>query len=142
MKKKKPSARRKRSPEPERWYELVEYFDPNGIRRIPLKEGRAFLMGVIGKVTIVEVATDFPSDQMAKLAKWLEVNGVEALVMTAGPRFVKLRAVPDALAEKLNTAPIEIGAVTGASAGTLGLDAFGNLRRGQDDNGEGQWKSE
>jgi hypothetical protein len=88
--------------EGEHWYELLEYFDPEKIQKLPVKDGRAFIMGRLDGVTIVEVGSDMPQAQIAKLGTWLKENGIEALVVSAGVRFLKLATVSDELEATLD----------------------------------------
>lgn len=72
------------------WYELISYFDPDEIKPVPV-EGRVFLMGAVNDIPIVEVARDTPEDKLESLAQWLEEAGIEALVVTEGVKFLRLR---------------------------------------------------
>lgn len=88
--------KRRKPPRPaNEWYELVAHFDADKIKAVPV-EGRAFLMGKINQIHVVEVARATPQEQLGKLASWLEENGIEAIVVSEGVRFMKLKPVTDA----------------------------------------------
>jgi hypothetical protein len=101
--------------EGEHWYELLEHFDAAKIERLPVKEGRAFILGRLAGLTIVEVSRAFLGDvgpdeeqqAIARLGKWLESNGIEALIVTEGVRFLKLATVAPEMEAKLDATEVK-----------------------------------
>jgi len=85
---KKPK-RKRRLQDKEQWYQLVSMFDDKDIQTTPIKG--AFFRGVLDKTVIVEVQQNFPQEQYGPLAEWLEKNGIEAMVVKEGVRFLKIR---------------------------------------------------
>lgn len=78
----------------EHWYELTQIFDPNEIKLLPLPDGkRAFLMGVIDDLVIVEVPKDTPAAAARGFQEFLQKQGLQsaAIVVTAGVQFLRLR---------------------------------------------------
>jgi hypothetical protein len=89
----------------EHWYELIEHFDAHAIQRLPVKQGRAFIMGQLNSMTVVEVSRDMGQEALAKLGQWLEDNGIEALIVTEGIRFLKIGTVAPEIETQLDAAP-------------------------------------
>lgn len=101
MKKKKSKASlAPKLPDRERWYQLVAMFDDQDLRATPIKG--AFFRGALDKLTIVEVQKDFPDEQYGPLASWLENNGIEAIVVKEGVRFLRIKPATKAEAEVLD----------------------------------------
>lgn len=89
----------------EHWYELVNTFDPTQIKLLPLPEGkRAFLMGVLDDLVIVEVPKDTSTEAARGFQQFLQAQGLKsaAIVVTAGVQFMKLRRVDDKQARVLD----------------------------------------
>lgn len=101
------------------WYELVAHFDAHKIKAIPV-EGRAFLMGAVSGINVVEVSRDTPDEQLAQLASWLDAQGIEAIVVSEGVRFMKLKPATPEENEVLEAhlkGELENGAAVSDSAG-------------------------
>jgi len=86
----------------EHWYEVVEYFDASEIKRLPVDGGSAFIMGKLDDVTIVEVGKGTPMEAVKRLGEWLKENGIDALLVSEGVKFMKLRPASEDQAAKLD----------------------------------------
>ena len=86
----------------EHWYEVIEYFDASEIKRLPVEGGDAFIMGKLDDVTIVEVGKGTPMDAVKRLGEWLKENGIDALLVSEGVKFMKLRPASENQATKLD----------------------------------------
>jgi hypothetical protein len=86
----------------EHWYEVVEYFDADAIQKLPVDGGSAFIMGKLDEVNIVEVGKGTPMDAIKRLGEWLKENGIDALLVSEGVKFMKLRPATDTQSEKLD----------------------------------------
>lgn len=89
----------------EHWYELTAAFDPNQIRMLPLPDGkRAFLMGVLDDLVIVEVPKDTSTDTARAFQEFLRRQGLKsaAIVVTDGVQFMRIRRVEDKQARALD----------------------------------------
>lgn len=71
------------------WYRVVEYFDEPQQMRVPLPVA-SYLLGKIGEVRIVEVPRSTSRETVEQLGTWLKENGVEALIVQEGVKFLKL----------------------------------------------------
>jgi hypothetical protein len=72
---------------------------------LPLPDGkRAFLMGVLDDLVIVEVPKDTSAEAAQGFQKFLQQQGLKsaAIVVTAGVQFMKLRRAPDKEARALD----------------------------------------
>lgn len=88
--------------EGEHWYELVEHFDAKDIKRIPVESGKAYVMGRLDHLVVVEVARGTSQQGLADLGAWLERHKIQALIVTEGVKFVKLRSVSEEDEAKLD----------------------------------------
>jgi len=86
----------------EHWYEVIEYFDADAIQKLPVDGGSAFIMGKLDEVNIVEVGKGTPMDAIKRLGEWLKENGIDALLVSEGVKFMKLRPATDSQSEKLD----------------------------------------
>ena len=94
--------------EGEHWYELVEAFDANKIERVPTPKSwgsRAFLMGMIGDMHIVEVPQSAPEQELNSFLGLLRQHFAgNVLAVRTGVRFLKLRSTDAAMQAKLDEA--------------------------------------
>jgi hypothetical protein len=86
----------------EHWYEVVEYFDASEIKRLPVDGGNAYIMGKLDDVTIVEVGKGTPMDVVKRLGGYLKDNGIDALLVSEGVKFMRLKPATDEQAAKLD----------------------------------------
>jgi hypothetical protein len=86
----------------EHWYEVTEYFDASEIKRLPVDGGEAYIMGKLDDVTIVEVAKKTPMDVVKRLGEWLKENGIDALLVSEGVKFMKLKPASEDQAAQLD----------------------------------------
>jgi hypothetical protein len=86
----------------EHWYEVVEYFDASEIKRLPVDGGDAFIMGKLDDVTIVEVGKGTPMDVVQRLGAYLKEHGIDALLVSEGVKFMKLKPASEDQATKLD----------------------------------------
>jgi len=86
----------------EHWYEVIEYFDASEIKRLPVDGGSAYIMGKLDEVTIVEVGKATPMEAVQRLGEWLKENGIDALLVSEGVKFMKLRPANEEQAAKLD----------------------------------------
>lgn len=86
----------------EHWYEVIEYFDASEIKRLPVDGGDAYIMGKLDAVTIVEVGKGTPMDVVKRLGGYLKDNGIDALLVSEGVKFMKLRPATEEQAAKLD----------------------------------------
>jgi len=86
----------------EHWYEVTEYFDASEIKRLPVDGGDAYIMGKLDDVTIVEVGKGTPMDVVKRLGGYLKDNGIDALLISEGVKFMKLKPASEDQAAKLD----------------------------------------
>jgi hypothetical protein len=101
MKRKRASVARKPG---EHWYQIVEYFDPDGIQTLPMKQGSSYIMGSIGDMVIVSVSRDTNQATVERLGEYLSEHGLEALIVSEGVTFLKLRLADHKEEKKLDAA--------------------------------------
>lgn len=89
----------------EHWYELVDYWNPDDITRISPDEP-VFLMGMIEgpgpDVIVVEVPEDTTREKIERLGSWLSGQGIHALIVRAGIRFLRLKKASPEQTRKLD----------------------------------------
>jgi hypothetical protein len=71
------------------WYQLVSYFKDADLEATPI--AGAFFRGVLEEMVIVEVPKNFHEEKLGELAVWLENNGIKAMVVQEGIRFLKIK---------------------------------------------------
>ena len=86
----------------EHWYEVIEYFDASAIERLPVDGGDAYIMGKLDEVNIVEVGKGTPMEAIKRLGGYLKENGIDALLVSEGVKFMKLRPASEDQASKLD----------------------------------------
>lgn len=80
----------------EQMFELVELFDLTDAvvpRGLPMEHSQTMIRGMINDVLIVEVPKEIHGDTLEQLLKHLQSLNREALIVTEGIRFMKLRAL-------------------------------------------------
>lgn len=75
----------------ERWYELVDRFDPNQIRELPTVDDRAFILGAYKEMVVIEFGQGWTPRRVGELARWMQAQGVPAIFVPEGTRWLKLR---------------------------------------------------
>jgi hypothetical protein len=100
----KPDQLRK---EGEHWYELVEHFDARHIERLPVKDGRAFIMGRLDEAVVVEVSKETDQQKLVQIGQWLEKHGLDSIIVTDDIRFVKLRPCTEEIERKLDASQMK-----------------------------------
>ncbi len=76
----------------ERWFELLDAFDPANAKRIlPKLANRTFIRGKIGETMVVEIPKDATADVVQAIQRSLAAMGHDALIVTEGIRFLKVR---------------------------------------------------
>ena len=97
--------------EGENWFEIVEYFDARQIKRIPATAGieRAYLVGMIEDVWVIEVPKTTPSEDIHAFNAQLRAMGITApfLTVTSDVRFLKLGRVPEDVEVELDRAEVK-----------------------------------
>jgi hypothetical protein len=95
----------------QRWFEVVDLFDAQGIHNVPGTDTshRMFVLGEIGNLVILEVPVTAPAERVQEALSALAERGVRALAFTNNMRFAKLRMCNDAEVEVLDAADKESG---------------------------------
>lgn len=90
----------------EHWYQLVEMFDADLIRRIPYRGANAYMMGMLKDLIVVEMPEGTTHEQMLHFTRHLKRAGIthDPLYITKGVRFLKLGAVPEEMEKQLDAA--------------------------------------
>lgn len=90
--------------EGEHWYRLVEMFNPHEIKRVPVGDQQAFLMGMLQEAIVVEVPDGTSQEEMVHFSQQLRRAGVSAppIYIYAGVRFLKLASVDPELEKRLD----------------------------------------
>jgi len=91
----------------EHWYELVEYFDPEQIQRIQLKDydgEPVFAMGLLSDAIVLEIPETAGASEMAQFVDTIRERRIASpiLFIRAGVRFLKLATVNPALEAQLD----------------------------------------
>jgi hypothetical protein len=93
---KKREAKKRPPRKPAHWYELVEYFEPEAIKRVRLPETqgyRTFHHGTIDDMLIVEVDKEMPNALVQEFGEALAKSGLKAFIVSNNVRFLRLRRV-------------------------------------------------
>jgi hypothetical protein len=79
----------------EQWFEVVSCFDPARIEHFPYGPNgeRAFVLGALDKLLVVEVPRTMDGESIGALGRHLSESGKEALIVSEGIRFLRLRAL-------------------------------------------------
>lgn len=91
--------------EGEHWYELIEYFDPHAIQRIP-GPSNAFMMGMLQDAIVVQIPEGTEPEEVPQFVAALSAKGIDnpVLVVTDKVRFVKLGTVSEEMEARLDAA--------------------------------------
>ncbi len=83
------------------WYELKATFSEDDKELLPIEDS-GYMLGVLEDIIVIEVEKATPQEQIARIGKWLADQGMKALVVEKGVRFLKLCAVSKDQEAKLN----------------------------------------
>jgi len=95
----------------EHWYELVEFWDPHRIQKVPFGDGGrpAYVMGSLGETIVVEVPKGAKPEEAEALSQMMrkQVPGASFLFFLEGVRFLKIATVSEALEAQLDAEEME-----------------------------------
>jgi len=98
----KPAQRLKREKTRARWYELEDRFAPSEIRELPTQDDKAFVLGTIEGIVVIEFGKNWELERLRELVKWTRAQGFEAVFVPEGTRFLKLRKLDRDEESRLN----------------------------------------